>query len=167
MPLVQLSASFQSLSPAIHKQIGPFWCCFPGGWFCVSSRTLWLFPTNSTVSLGVYPAASILTGVFNQRFEALFPQAGALGCLVCFAPPLFLLVCLCWNMGRWGLLAVALPTPFIPQSTTSPELPGVLSVLAAVSAPLTGLDGCFFFMSLVVGLPCSSILCQFWCFFCF
>ena len=26
------------------------------------------------------------TGVFTQRFEALFPWAGALGCVVCFAP---------------------------------------------------------------------------------
>ena len=25
-------------------------------------------------------------GVFNQRFEALFPRTGALGCAVCFAP---------------------------------------------------------------------------------
>ena len=25
-------------------------------------------------------------GIFNQRFEALFPSAGALGCAVCFAP---------------------------------------------------------------------------------
>ena len=26
------------------------------------------------------------TGVFNQRFEALCPRAGALGCVVCFTP---------------------------------------------------------------------------------
>ena len=37
--------------------------------------------------LGVSPAdAPTPTGIFNQRFEALFPQAGALGCAVCFAP---------------------------------------------------------------------------------
>ena len=37
-------------------------------------------PTNSPVRLGVSPvAASTPTGVFNQRFEALFPRAGALG----------------------------------------------------------------------------------------
>ena len=35
---------------------------------------------TSPVRLGVSPAAaSTLTGVFNQRFEALFPCAGALG----------------------------------------------------------------------------------------
>ena len=33
-----------------------------------------------------------------------------------------------------------------------------------VSAPPTGLDECFFFNSLAVGLPYSSIFCQFWLF---
>ena len=41
--------------------------------------------------------------------------------------------------------------------TSSPQLP--------VSAPPTGLDECFFFNSLVVGLPYSLIFCQFWLFF--
>ena len=45
---------------------------------------------TSLVRLGVSPAASTPTGVFTQRFEALFPSAGALGCVVCFAPPQFL-----------------------------------------------------------------------------
>ena len=73
-------------------------------------------------------------------------------------------------MGLQGLLAVALPAPFVPQSTKSlgpaqqrefhpPRLP--------VSAPPTGLDECFFFISSVVGLLCGSIFCQFWLFFVF
>ena len=42
---------------------------------------------TSPVRLGVSPAAAPTpTGIFNQRFEALFPSAGALGCAVCFAP---------------------------------------------------------------------------------
>ena len=54
------------------------------GWLCVHSRTLWVSPTNSPVRLGVSPTAtSTPTGVFNQWFEALFPRAGALGCVVC------------------------------------------------------------------------------------
>ena len=58
--------------------------------------------------LGVSPAAtSTPTGVFNQRFEALFPHAGALGCAISFAPPLFLPVYLCTNVGPQGLLAAA------------------------------------------------------------
>ena len=59
-------------------------------------------------------------GVFNQRLEVLFPRAGALGCTVCLAPPPFLLVYLCANVGPhgppaatlWGLLAVGWPAPF-------------------------------------------------------
>ena len=72
---------------ATHNQIGPLWCWFPSGWACACSRPLWVSPTNSPVRLGVSPAAtSTPTGVFNQRFEALFPQDGALGYVVCFGP---------------------------------------------------------------------------------
>ena len=117
--------------------------------------------------LGVSPtAASTPTGVFNQRFEVLFPCAGALGCTVCFAPPPFILVYLCTNVGLRGLLEVGLPAPFVPYSasllfpprqceSSPPWLP--------ISAPPIGLDECFFFfISLVVGLPCCSIFCRFW-----
>ena len=52
--------------------------------------------------LGVSPAAaSNPTGVFNQRFEALFPHTGALGCVVCH--PVHQL------LPRWP--AAALPAP--------------------------------------------------------
>ena len=48
---------------------------------------LWVSPRSSPVRLGVSPAAAPTPmGVFNQRSEALFPCAGALGCSVCFAP---------------------------------------------------------------------------------
>ena len=84
MELVPLSAGY-SVTPSItHHQIGPFWCCFPCGWPCVCSRTLWVSPTNSPVRLGVSPAGtSTPTGVFNHWFEALFPPTGTLGCTVC------------------------------------------------------------------------------------
>ena len=93
----------------------------PDGWACARSRPLWVSPTTSLVRLRVSPAAaSTPADVFNQRFEALFPQAGALGCLVCFTPLLFLLVYLCTNVGPqgllatslWGLLAAAWPAQF-------------------------------------------------------
>ena len=120
-------------------------------------------------------------------------------------PSLSMLEC-----GAQGLLAVALPAPFIPQSATSldPALQVYLCVnvgpqglpatplwglLAAawpalfhnpppcwvhqpppccessppplpVPAPPTRLDECFFFNSLLVGLPYSLIFCQFWLF---
>ena len=70
-----------------HNQTGPLWCWFPCGWACAHSRPLWVSSTTSPVRLGVSPAAAPTpTGVFNQRFEALFPCAGALGYTVCFAP---------------------------------------------------------------------------------
>ena len=76
--------SFSVTSPDMHNQIGPFWCCFPSGWVCVHSRTLWVSLRNFPVRLGVSPAAtSTPTGVFIQWFEALFPHAGTLGCTVC------------------------------------------------------------------------------------
>ena len=130
-------------------------------------RALGPSPTTSPVRLGVSPAAAPTpTGVFTQRFEALFRCAGALGCAVCFAPPPFLPVHLCANVGPRGLLAVALPTLFVPQSATS--LPSRCCKSSppwlSVSAPPTGLDECFFFISLVVGLPFGSVFCQFWLF---
>ena len=51
-----------------------------------------------------------------------------------------------------------------PPATT---LPQVLSAQLPVSTPPTGLDECFFFNSLVVGLSYSSIFCQFWLFLVF
>ena len=68
-----------------HNQTGPLWCWFPSGWACAHSRPLWVSPTTSPVRLGVSPAAAPTPmGVFNQRSEALFPRAGALGCEMCF-----------------------------------------------------------------------------------
>ena len=62
-----------------------------------------------------------------------------------------------------------------PIRSTIRHLPGSASCIAAESSPLrlpisvppTSLDECFFFISLVVRLPCSSIFCQFWLFFVF
>ena len=101
-------------------------------------------------------------------FEALFPQAVALGYTVYFAPLPFLQVYLCANVGPRGLLAVALPAPLVPQSASlwvplrchkshPPLLP--------VSAPPTGLDVCFFFIYLVSDFlafrfSVSSWLCE-------
>ena len=69
-----------------HNQTGPLWCWFPSGWAYAHSRPLWVSPTTSPVRLGVSSAAAPTPrGTFNQRFEALFPRAGALGYAVCFA----------------------------------------------------------------------------------
>ena len=136
---------------AIHNQSGPLWCWFPSGWACACSRPLWVSPTTSPVSRGVSPAAAPTPkGVFNQRFEALFPCTGALGYLVCFAPRFFP-VYLCANAGRLGLLVVRVPAPFVPHSASlgPATAMGVLSAPVPVSAPPTILDVCFFFVYLV------------------
>ena len=73
-----------------------------------------------------------------------------------------------WGWG--GLLAVSADP--VPQSATLLGLPvaallRVVSAPAACATPPTFLDECFFFISFVVGLPCSSVFCQFWLFFVF
>ena len=130
--------------------------------------------------LGVSPAAASTPWVFSLRgLRRYFSCTGALGCVVCFAPPPFLPVYLCGNVGPqglpattlWGLLAAAWPAPLHnpplrwfhqPPPCRESSLLGL-----PVSAPPTSLDECFFLVSLVVGLPYSSIFSQFWLFFVF
>ena len=109
---------------------------------------------NSPVRLGVSLAAtSTPTGVFNQRLylstQSLSPgpPAAASPASCSFARP-------------------------APQSTTSLGLPATTLPLSfpprlPVSAPPTSLGECFFFISLVVGLPYRLVFCQFWLFFVF
>ena len=75
-----------------------------------------------------------------------------------------LLVYLCANVGPQGLLVVRMPALFVPHfaSLGPARDTGVLSARAAISAPPTSLDVCFFFYLLGVGLPCRSIFYQFW-----
>ena len=135
---------------------------------------------TSPVRLGVSPAATPTpTGVFNQRFEALFPHATALGYDLTLSPP-FVPVYLCMNVGlRGATRRSAYPVlchcesgplglsvrdcraagsasgwtacPFVPHSTSlGPTMATrVLSAPVPVSAPPTGLDACFFFVYLV------------------
>ena len=140
-PLHRISVFYS----ATHNQTGPLSCWFPSGWACARPRPLWVSPTTSPVRLGVSPAAAPTPkGVFNQRSEALFPRAGALGCVICFArlrssgficeqvwgqgvlpaalPALFsatlslaLSAYLYANVGSQGLLVLGLPAPFVPH----------------------------------------------------
>ena len=111
---------------------------------------------NSPVRLGVSPAAvSTPTGVFSQWFETIsvywnFGLQGLSPCLPAAASP--------------ASCSFAHPTPQSPASLGPPAaaLPRVLSAQLPVSAPPTGLDECFFFISLVVRLPYSTIFCQLW-----
>ena len=138
-----------SVTPsATHNQIGPLWCWFPSEWACARSRPLWVSPTNSPVRLGVSPAAtSTPTGVFNQRFEALFPPCWSPGlCVLLRSPtvPPSLSMCECGATGSAsnhlvGSASCSLAYP-IPQSTTSlgplaATLPRILSAQAACLRP--------------------------------
>ena len=94
-----------------HNQTGPLWCWFPSGWACAMT---------SPVRLGVSPdAAPTPTGIFNQRFEALFLPHWSPGLrgLLC-SPPFVRFIC----AGMWGrrVLSAALPAPF--SATLSPAL---------------------------------------------
>ena len=74
-----------------HNQTGSLWCWFPSGWACAHSRPLWVSPRTSPVRLGVSPAAAPTPkGVFNQRFEALFPPCWSPGLCGLLHSPLFL-----------------------------------------------------------------------------
>ena len=99
------------------------------------------------------PTVSTPTGVFSQRFRSSISLSWNPGCGVYLASQLFLLVYPHTNVGP----------PGAPAST----LLRALSTPAAISAPPTGMEECFFFNSLVVGLPYSLIFWQLWLFLIF
>ena len=143
------------LHSATHNQTGTLWCWFPSGWVCAHSRPLRVSPMTSPVRLGVSPAAAPTpTGVFNQRFEALFPRAGALGCVICFTScrSSGLSVHTCGAAGSASAPTACAVCPTLRQSWSrhshrSPLHPG--AGLRPSYCPPTGLDECLFFISLV------------------
>ena len=127
MLLGHLSTGFQSLPSLPTSKLGP-----SGAGSQVGG-----FPTNSPVRLGVSPTASAPTGVFNQRFEALFPLSGTLGCVVSLASQLFLPIYLHMSVGppappaaaSLGPPAAPLPTPVLqPPSCSESCLPSYPSL---------------------------------------
>ena len=103
------------------------------------------------MKLGVSPAAAPTpTGIFNQKFEALFPPRWSPGLLGLLCSPPFVRF-ICANVGPQGLLVVRLPALLVPHSASLG--PGtatrVLSAPLPISAPPTGLDECLFFIYLV------------------
>ena len=152
-------------STATRKEIGPFWCWFPGGWACVHCRSLWVSLTNSPVRLEVSPTASTPTGFSVRSFETLFPHTRTLHGLhgLSHSPvvPSGLSTC-----GTASFTSHCLAQSASHHLTCSGPSVAALSQSFALwlpaSAPTTGLDECFFFNSLAVRLPYSLIFCQFW-----
>ena len=149
---------------ATQNQTGPLWCWFLSRWACARPRPLWVSPMTSPVRLGVSPAATPTpTGVFNQRFEALFPCAGALGCEVSFAPH-----CLSgFSVLKSGAAGCASGRPACSVGPTlrqsgSAIATRVLSIPAAHLRPSYRSGWMFIFHFPSVRLPCRSIFSQFW-----
>ena len=102
--------------------------------------------------------------MFNQRFEALFPCAGTLGCVVCLTPQLFLPVYLHTNVGPPALPVTASPTrsashclaahPLCPSCLSPSLLPVWMNVSSLTpwlsdchTAQFSSSSGCFFFFN--------------------
>ena len=150
MPLAQFSVSFQPLPPLPRIKLGP-----SGASSWVDELVYVLWPCGYlqwTVLWGwEFFQPQQFSQVFTARgFEALFPHARNLGCMVCLTPQLF--------FPAYPHANVGLPAP--PAAC----LPHILSTLAAHLPPPTCLDEHFFLNSLIVGLPHSLIFWQFWLF---
>ena len=125
---------------ATHNQTGPLWCWLPSVWACAHSRPLWVSPPTSPVRLGVSPAAAPTpTGVFNQRFEALFPPSWSPGLLGLLHSPLFIPVYLCAGVGSRGATHCS-ACPALCHSESNPLSLSVCKCRAAGSA--SGLTAC-------------------------
>ena len=147
-----------------HNQTGPLWCWFLSGWACARPRPLWVSPATSPVRLGVSPAAAPTpVGVFNQRFEALFPCAGALGYRVCFALHCLsgLSVCEC---GATGSASGRTACPVLPTLCQSRSRQGNVSPLCpgCPSLPLLPVWMNVYFLSPWCGTSLPLDFRQFW-----
>ena len=95
-------------------------------------------------------------------FEALFPHTGTLGCVACLTSRLFSQFICMQIVGLPGPPAAVSPARFSSRCLAACHL-----CLSCPSPPLLLVCEWFFFNSLVVGLPYSSIFWQFWLFFVF
>ena len=134
-----------------HKQIGSFSCWFPGGWFVYILGPSSLFnelPSEArSFSCHLNPHRFFQSEVLRLYFPTWEPW------VVC---SVLLLSCSSWfiHTQMWDCFVHQL----LPFCEFSPPW-------LCITAPLSSLDECFLFNSLVVGLPYSSIFWQFWLFF--
>ena len=121
---------------------------------------LWVSPTNPPVRLGVSPTAATPTGFYNHRFWCIISPHWNLGlrglsCSLLVLPGL--------SAHKWGTTQSANCRLAHPSHQPPCWHVSCLSQLL-VSTPLSSLNECLLFNSLVVRLPYSSIFWQFWLF---
>ena len=148
-----------------HNQIGPLWCWFLSGWACACPRPLWVSPRTSPVRLGVSCCHLNPHGCFQSEVLGLISPSWSPGLHSLFRSPAVPpgLSARMWGLGVWYYLQL----PHCLSCSAIRGLAGSARPQLPISAPPTGLDEYVFFISLVVGLPYSSIFCQFWLFFVF
>ena len=155
LPLVQLSADFQSLPAPPTNKLGT-----SGADSWVNGLMYILRP------LGLSNKLSCEAGSFSchlnphrcfQRFEVLFPQAGALGCVVCLALQLFLPVYPHTNVDLPVLQPLPCPKSSPPGCPSPPLLLVWMNVFSLTpwlsefhTARFSGSSGCFLFLNLLL-----------------
>ena len=161
MALAPLCAGFQSLRPLPTIKLGPF-----GAASRVDGFVYVLGPCGSLQQTLLWGWESLLlppqpSQVFSIRgLRLYFPE------LEPWVAPSVTQSTSCCLAGQLQLCPPSSTIRGLAGSASS-ALPWVLSTQLPVSAPPTHLDECFFFISLVVGLPYSLIFCQFWLLFVF
>ena len=159
-------------SSITHKKIGAFWRWFPGEWFCVRSRTLWVSPRNSPVRLRVCPTAATPTGFFSQRFWGFIflhwdPRLSGLSHSPVVPPGLSTCKCffkphstshhLTWSakhshLALSPLYPSCLSPPLLPVWMNGSSLTPWLSDFHTVL--FSGSSGCFLFLNLLSSFFC-------------
>ena len=153
MLLAQLSAGFQSLPPYPTSKLGPSVAdSWLGGFAYVLGPcgSLQLSCETGSFSCHCNPHKFLQPEVLKLYLPALEPW------VVCSVS---LPSCSSWLILLHQLSPGHSPPPPF-WSSSHPLVPNPLH-------PIAGLDECFFFNSLVVRLPYSSIFWQFWLFFVF
>ena len=170
-------------SPATHKQIGPFWCRFWVGGFVYilgpHESLQWTLLWGWEFLLLPQPPQ-----VFIARgFEALFPCARTLGCMVSLAPQLFFLLihmqmwyhlncqppcCQFWStsLPTWSSSRCLARNPLHPCFPSPPFLPAWMYVSSLTlwllnfhAVWFSGSSGYFLFFNLLSFWLCKEAKC--------
>ena len=153
MVLVQLSAGFQSLLSLPTRKLGPSGADSQVGGFVyilgprgsVQQTLLWCWSLSHHSNPHIFLQSEVL-GLYFPTLEPWITWSVLLpSCSSQFI-----------HTQMWDRLVLQ-PPPC--RASSPPQLP--------ISTPPTSLDECFFFNSLVVRFPYSSIFWQFWLFFVF